>query len=71
MLSCVTDPVIELKGGPDRCDGQLLISGVYRGNYTQVIMCDREATLETANVVCRQLKCGPPVTSTPFSHTVR
>ena len=66
----VSDPVIELKGGQDRCDGQLLISGVYN-NYTQATMCDREPTPEMAEVICRQLKCGPPEHSQPFSHVVK
>jgi hypothetical protein len=66
----VKDPVIELKGGQDRCDGQLLISGVYN-NYTQATMCDREPTPEMAEVICRQLKCGPPEHSQPFSHVVK
>jgi hypothetical protein len=67
----IKDPVIEIKGGPDRCDGQLLISGVYNGNYTQVIMCERYPTLEMAETICRQLKCGPPTKSKPFAHTFR
>ena len=70
ICTCVSDPVIELKGGRDRCDGQLLISGVYN-NYTQVIMCDREPTPEMAEVICRQLKCGPPENIKPFSHVVK
>ena len=63
--------MIELKGGQDRCEGQLLIRGLYYGIYTQAIMCERVPTPEMAEVICRQLKCGPPEGKNPFSHAIK
>ena len=68
ILLYVTDPVIKLKGGPDPCIGQVIIKGVIFGYRSEAIMCDKEATLEMANVMCRQLRCGPPEGASPFEH---
>ena len=70
ILLYVTDPVTELKGGPDPCMGQVLIRGGLQGYHSDAFMCDKEPTLEMANVMCRQLKCGPPVTNPPFKHVL-
>ena len=64
------DPVIELKGGQDPCMGQVIIKGVYLGDRGEALMCDKEATLEMANVMCRQLRCGPPEANPPFEHVL-
>ena len=70
ILLHVTDPLIELKGGSDRCQGQVIITGGYYVGYTgEAILCDKEATLEMANVICRQNNCGPPEDNPPFEHT--
>ena len=70
ILLYVTDPGIELKGGQDRCTGQVMQRGVILGYHSEVIMCDKGATLEMANVMCRQLRCGPPEASPPFEHVL-
>ena len=62
----VTDPVIELKGGKDPCIGQVMRSGVFFGYRGKAFMCEKEATLAMANVMCRQLRCGPPEENPPF-----
>ena len=65
----MTDPVIELKGGPDPCMGQFIIRGDL-GYHSEAFVCDKEPTLEMANVMCRQLICGPPVSYPVFEHVM-
>ena len=64
----MTDPGIELKGGPDPCMGQVILRGDLLGYNSESFMCDTEPTLEMANVICRQLICGPPVSYPVFEH---
>ena len=72
ILLYVTDPVIELIGGPDPCQGQVIIrGGVYVPYRGEAILCDKEAPLEMANVICHQVGCGPPEANPPFEHRLK